>query len=204
MCQSQSWQACLNDNSTRWIVNSFSSCCCAIRYLCPKLRDSALGPGLALSRGMSILPHIRRYRELLHSCAKGDSLGIADMLTIEQLGSVLRNQAEASASPTITAIITSGKIEQCVELEQLGPDQVSCSDCPRVLPGTTVGLRLDDGDDCSYLFRAAVTLARFDSDSERWQVQLALIGRPVVLNWGRGRVDSPAAVLKLEKHLEAA
>jgi hypothetical protein len=154
---------------------------------------------------MSVLPHIRRYRELLHICDTGDSLDIEDVFSLEQLGSLLKNQAEVSASPTITAILTNGKVEQCVQLQELGPEQVSCTDCPRVLPGTTIGLRLDDSsDDISYLFRAAVTSSTYDAASGRWNLELALIGRPVVLSFGIGRVPSPEAVLKLEENFRAA
>lgn len=154
---------------------------------------------------MSVLPHINRYRELLHLRDTGRSLDIEDVLSLEQLGSLLQKQAEASASPTITAILTNGKVEQFVQLQALGPEQVSCSDCPRVLPGTTIGLRLDDSsDDVSYLFRAAVTSASYDAEADRWNLELALIGCPVVLSFGIGRVASPAAVLQLEEKFQAA
>lgn len=154
---------------------------------------------------MSILPHIRRYRELVESCDKGDNLGMADVLSMEQLGALLRRQAEESAGPTITAILTSGKEEHRVDLQALGPDQVICSDCPRLLPGSTLGLRLDDdSDDASYLFRAAVTVASYCSDTKQWTLGLSLIGCPVVLSWGRGRAASSDVVLRLEETLDAA
>jgi hypothetical protein len=164
-----------------------------------------LGPPLALSLGMSILPHIRRYRELAESFDNGNNLGMTDVLSMEQLGALLRRQAEASAGPTITAILTSGKEEHRVELQALGPDQVICTDCPRVLPGATLGLRLDDAsDDASYLFRAAVTSGSYNSATKRWTLGLALIGSPVVLNWGCGRAASSDVVLRLEESLNAA
>ncbi len=154
---------------------------------------------------MSVLPHLRRYRELLQSCDKGDNLGMADVLSMQQLGALLRRQAEASAGPTISAILTSGKEEHCVELQALGPDQVVCSSAPRVLPGTTLGLRLDDVfDNSSYLFRAAVTAAAYSTETEQWTLELALIGCPVVLNWACGRAASSDVVLRLEETLDAA
>jgi hypothetical protein len=154
---------------------------------------------------MSVLPHILRYRELVQSCEEGDSLGMEDVLSMDQLGALLRRQAEASAGPTISAILTSGKEEHRVKLQTLGPDQVECTDCPRVLPGTTLGLRLDDAsDDASYLFRAAVTAATFCSARKQWTLSMALMGCPVVLRWGRGRSASSEVVLQLEENLHAA
>ena len=153
---------------------------------------------------MSVLPHLRRYRELVQSCDKGDNLGMAEVLSMEQLGALLRRQAKASAGPTITAILTSGKEEHSVELQALGPDQVVCSNTPRVLPGTTVGLRLDDAfDNSSYLFRAAVTAAAYSTETRQWTLDLALMGCPVVLSWGCGRASSDV-VLRLEETLDAA
>ena len=154
---------------------------------------------------MSVLPHILRYRELVQACDKGDDLGMDEVLSMEQLGSLLRRQAEASAGPTITAILTSGTDEHCVEITALGPDQVTCADAPRILPGTTLGLRLDESsENSSYLFKVAVTASEYSTTTERWTLQLALVGCPVVLSWGWGRPPSSDAVLKLERSLKAA
>ena len=153
---------------------------------------------------MSILPHIQRYRELLHIRDTGKGLEMAEVLSLESLGTLLRNQAEVNASPTITAIVTSNKVVHKVELLSLGPEQLRCNG-PRLLPGSTMGLRLDDeSDDTSYLFRVAVTAAGYCPRSDTWNIDFAMIGRPVRLSWGRGRTQAPQAVLKLEKNFQAA
>jgi hypothetical protein len=154
---------------------------------------------------MSVLPHIRRYRELLQSCDAGQGLGMADVLRLEQLAALLRSQEEASAGPTISALLTRGSEEHAVQLTRLGPEQVTCEGCPRILPGTTLGLRLDEcSDDASYLFRAAVTESHYSLETKRWTLTLALIGCPVVLNWTRGRAPSSEAVLRLEEDMKKA
>lgn len=130
---------------------------------------------------------------------------MTEVLKMEQLSALLNNQADASAGPTISALITTGTEERSVQLTRLGPDQVTCSDCPRILPGTSVGLRLDEcSDDSSYLFRTVVTASNYNVETSQWSLRLSLIGAPVVLNWGRGRAPSSDAVLRLEENMRAA
>ncbi len=130
---------------------------------------------------------------------------MCQVLSMEQLGSLLRKQAEDNTCPAISAIISTDKEEYSVKLEELGPDTVLCSDCPRILPGTTISLRLDEEEgSASYLFNTSVTASSFDAVSKRWKLELALIGSPVVLSWGRGRAPSSAAVLRLERDMRAA
>lgn len=154
---------------------------------------------------MSVLPYILQYRELLHSCEVGDGLDIEQMLTLERLGSLLAKQATASASPMISAMVSTSKFDHNVQLNALGPDAAMCTQCPQLFPGTSIGLRLDDGsNDASYLFRAIVTCANYNTTTASWNLQLKFIGCPVVLSWGRGRGASPSAVVELEERLQAA
>ncbi len=154
---------------------------------------------------MSVLSHIRRYRELRHACESGGGLEMAEVLSMEELGSLLRTRAAAEPCPSISAILTKGNDEYSVGLTKLGPDTVTCTDCPRILPGTSIGLRLDDGQtSASYLFRAAITSSHYNIETKNWTLHLALVGQPVVLNWARGRAPSSAAVLRLEKNLNVA
>lgn len=154
---------------------------------------------------MSVLPHIRSYRELLKAFDSGKDLGMAEVLKMEHLASLLRRQAEESAGPTISALVTHGSEEHSVQLTRLGPDQVTCIDCPRILPGTSIGLRLDEcSDDASYLFRTVVTASNYNVEAKQWTLKLSLIGAPVVLNWARGRAPSSDAVLRLEENMKAA
>lgn len=154
---------------------------------------------------MSTLSLISRYRELLHRQDSGAPLDIADILSLEALGASLRARAQTSVDPAITAVLSTGETENCVQLERLGPELAVCGDCPTIEPGASLGLRLDDAThNHSYLFRVVLAWSQNAASEGASNVGLELVGPPVLLRWGRPQRHAPAAVVKLENALRAA
>ena len=154
---------------------------------------------------MSILSQISRYRELEQRCQTGDSLSLRETLALEALGTALRRQSTELLTSRMRAVLSTNTVERSVVVKRLGPHMVVCTGCPEHLPRKGFGLRLDDeNEQQSYLFRVMVSSIADATTDGQPEVAFEFVGRPVVLRWGRGRSNSPEAVVKLEQQLRAA
>jgi hypothetical protein len=138
-----------------------------------------------LCRYLVLVETIHRFRTLLGKCELGVGL---DWEEIDEL-----NALETAFAPTdsrsgrrfrrekvhFTGIVRGDKLNDRVEIVELGPGGLVCRNAPFVARGEQVEVVIDDGDH-SYRFAAEGVWLR--DDGEDYRIALRLIGMPVCLN----------------------
>jgi hypothetical protein len=131
-----------------------------------------------------LIEAIHRYRTLLGKCELGMGL---DFEEIEEVSNI-----EATFVPggrdgrrfrrekvTLHALLRGDRINDRVDVVELGPGGVVCRNAPFVARGEHVEIVIDDGDH-SYRFHAIGVWLRDDGDD--FKIGLRLVGMPVCLH----------------------
>ncbi len=138
-----------------------------------------------------MLQTIFEYRTLLGKCERGDGLELDE---IGRLHDIEREYAPTGEGPrgrkfrrevvSIDGVIRGDRINDAVEIVEIGPGGFVCRKAPYIARGEQVEIVVDDGE-CSYRFRAQGVWLK--DDGEDYKVGLALIGLPVCLHHVRLR-----------------
>ena len=130
-----------------------------------------------------MLETIFEYRALLAKCARGDGLELDE---IGRLMEIEREYAPTAEGPRgrkfrrevveIDAVIRGDRINDAVEIVEVGPGGIVCRKAPYIARGEEVEIVIESGELC-YRFRAQGVWLKDDGDD--YKVGLQFVGMPV-------------------------
>jgi hypothetical protein len=132
---------------------------------------------------------IFQYRTLVGKCELGVGLAWEEIEHVTNIESAFAPSADDRRNKTgrrfrremtkLTAVMRGDRINDCVEVVEMGPGGLVCRHAPYVARGEQVEIVIDEGD-TSYRFRAQGVWLKDDGDD--YKVGLALVGMPVGLH----------------------
>ena len=138
-----------------------------------------------------MLETIFEYRALLAKCERGDGLDVNEIGRLMEIESDYAPRAEGPRGRKfrrevveIEAVIRGDRINDAVEIVEVGPGGIVCRNSPYIARGEQIEIVVDAGDRI-YRFRAQGVWLK--DDGEDYRVGLALLGEPLVLRTARMR-----------------
>jgi hypothetical protein len=147
--------------------------------------------GTAPASSPIVLETVFEYRKLLGKCELGYGLDLDEIARVEAIERAFapkpdgrRRRKFRRAPVELHATLRGDRINDPVDVIELGPGGLVCRNAPFIARGEQVEVVIDDGD-TSYRFRAQGVWLR--DDGEDYRVGLQLIGMPVCLRHVRFR-----------------
>jgi hypothetical protein len=137
---------------------------------------------------------VYQYRQLMGRCDAGTGLDFDEIDTLTTLESMLTVQPPIGAddwrtmdaSETFAAVLRGPRMNDDVDIVNLGPEGCVCRNAPYADEGVTVELLIaDSGASVSYRFKAQVTW--LDDDGDDFAIGLAFVGVPLQVRYATSR-----------------
>jgi hypothetical protein len=160
---------------------------------------------LCLARMGTTVALVYQYRQLMGRCDAGTGLDFDEIDTLTTVESMLASQPPigaadwrtADASETFTAVLRGPRLDDDIDIVNLGPEGCVCRNAPYADEGVTVELVIADSEDkVSYRFKAQVTW--LDDDGDDFALGLAFVGVPIQVRYAASReltvpsIESPS------------
>jgi hypothetical protein len=137
---------------------------------------------------------VYQYRQLTGRCDAGNGLDFDEIDTLTTVESMLTVQPPIGAgdwrtmdtSETFAAVLRGPRMNDDVDIVNLGPEGCVCRNAPYADEGVTVELLIaDSGASVSYRFKAQVTW--LDDDGDDFAIGLAFVGVPLQVRYATSR-----------------
>lgn len=137
---------------------------------------------------------VYQYRQLKGRCEAGTELDFDDIDTFTAVESVLATQPPigaddwrtAEAQETFRAVLRGPRLDDDVDIVNLGPYGCVCRNAPYADEGVTVELVIADSEAAvSYRFKALVTW--LDDDGDDFALGLSFVGVPLQVRYATAR-----------------
>lgn len=158
---------------------------------------------LYVARMGSTVALVYQYRQLTGRCDSGTGLDFDEIDTLTTVESMLTVQPPigaddwrtADAPEPVAAVLRGPRMNDDVDIVNLGPEGCVCRNAPYADEGVTVELMIGDSEaSVSYRFKAQVTW--LDDDGDDFALGLAFVGVPLQVRYASAReLSEPGQVI---------